>query len=308
MDGRSDRASGRTRRHSLGSTAKVFAHRSSRGGPPNPRRRGARPRSGGREASSASAGWAHVRRRGRFLSGRLRGFVASRFATPRRALSSRPYFAPLCAMAITDITRADVASCLTATARRHTPNTAASARRWASSLFAWTIEEGWLLTDNPVTGTRRPQRAAARERVLSDPELAAVWRTAGDNDYARIVRLLILTGARRQEVGGLCWSEINFETGEWTSPPRDQRTIERTRSHCRRPRSRSCTAVPRRACDQLFGSLWGENRGFAIWGRGKSKLDARLPEFQSWTLHDLRRTVATGMINLGVEPQSSRRC
>jgi integrase len=220
------------------------------------------------------------------------------------------YFAPLFGTAIDDITRADVAACLSSAARRHSDNSAASARRWASSLFGWAVAEGLLLGGNPVDGTRKPQRTPPRERVLSDSELAAIWNACADDDHARIVRLLILTGARRSEVGDICWSELDLDAGIWTLPAARSKN-HRTHAITLPPAALEIIrSVPRRACDQLFGSLRGELRGFAIWGRGKDRLDARLKTkspsgeivFQPWRLHDIRRTVATGMINLGVEP------
>ena len=105
--------------------------------------------------------------------------------------------------------------CLTATARRHTQqHRRVGEALGLGALFGWCIEEGWLPGGNPVDGTRKPQRAAARERVLSDHELRAIWNACGDDDHGRIVRLLILTGARRQEVGGMCWSELDLPTGD----------------------------------------------------------------------------------------------
>ena len=75
-------------------------------------------------------------------------------------------------------------------------------------MFAWAIGEG-LCEANPVDGTNKASEDKPRERVLSDAELAAIWKAAPDNDYGRIVRLLMLTAQRREEIGGLRWSEID---------------------------------------------------------------------------------------------------
>ena len=72
---------------------------------------------------------------------------------------------------------------------------------------------------NPVIGTINPDTGVPRDRVLSDRELATVWNNCqGDDDYSRIIRLLILTGARRTEVGAMIWQELNFEDRTWTIP------------------------------------------------------------------------------------------
>jgi integrase len=322
-----DRGSGRTRRHALGSTKKVSVAQA---------REAAKRILAGAQLGHDLVGEKQARRAraARTFSTAVDSYLAA-CASALRPGSQRlgvlylrgPYFAPLRATAITDITRADVAACLTATARRHSNNSAAAARRWASALFAWTIEEGWLPGDNPVTGTRKPQRNPARDRVLSDQELRAIWNALDETDnlsdldapvsgdYAAIVRLLILTGARRQEIGGLCWSELNDTlTGDgglpvpvsiWTLPAARSKNH---RAHCITLPEAALDiirSVPKRACDQLFGSLWGSHRGFQLWGRSKAALDNCLEKFEAikpWRLHDLRRTVATRMADLGIEP------
>ena len=89
-------------------------------------------------------------------------------------------------------------------------------RAWpyrASSV--WAMQMG-LCEVNPVIGTVQPTTAKARDRVLSDTELAAIWNACHDDDYGRVIRLLILTGCRRQEVGGMSWDELDEDS--WTIP------------------------------------------------------------------------------------------
>jgi integrase len=310
------RINGRTRRHSLGATAKVSLTAA---------REAARRILGGAALGHDPAAEKQSKRTkaSRTFAVAVDLYLAA-CASALRPGSMRlgvlylrgPYFSPLRSTAITEITRADVAACLTATARRHSNNTAASARRWASALFGWAVEEGWL-ENNPTIGTRKPQRNPARERVLSDHELRAIWNACGDDDHGRIVRLLILTGARRQEVGGLCWSELDLATKNDKLSDSDAATWTLPASRSKNHRSHCITlppaaleivrSVPKRACDQLFGSLWGSHRGFQLWGRSKAALDARITkspsgEIVSWRLHDLRRTVATRMADIGIEP------
>jgi len=124
-----------------------------------------------------------------------------------------PYFRPLHGMGIGEISRADVATRLTAIRRAHSSHTAAAARRAISAMFVWCMEEG-LVDANPVAKTRKPAEAKSRDRVLSDAELVAVWNACNsDGDYGSIVRLLILLGSRRQEIGGMRWCELDLEAG-----------------------------------------------------------------------------------------------
>ena len=69
-----------------------------------------------------------------------------------------------------------------------------------------------LAEANPVAGTHKATKEAPRDRVLTDAELAEAWRHAGRGDFGAIVRLLILTGQRREEVGGMLWPEVQAAT------------------------------------------------------------------------------------------------
>jgi integrase len=62
---------------------------------------------------------------------------------------------------------------------------------------------------NPVIGTNKPPEPPSRDRVLTDAELAEIWAASQDEDYGRIVKLALLTGARREEIGGLKWQEVD---------------------------------------------------------------------------------------------------
>ena len=97
---------------------------------------------------------------------------------------SGPYFRSLHPMAISAVTRTDVAACVRTISRNHSTNTAAAARRALSAFFAWAISDG-LLGDgaNPVDGSHRPADPEPRDHVLTDVELVNVWRACGDDDY-----------------------------------------------------------------------------------------------------------------------------
>ncbi len=214
-----------------------------------------------------------------------------------------PYFKPLHAITITDISLADVAARLTVITRSNGSVTASRARAALSSMFAWAMGQGLLGPHpvNPVAGTNKPEDAIPRDRVLSDAELAAVWRACNDDDYGRVVKLLMLTGCRREEIGGAGWSEIDVSKGALTLP---KERVKNKRQHVV-PLSDSALAIiesmPQRlGRDQLFGE---RGKGLSHWARGKCELDARLAgQVLEWRLHDLRRSVATRMADLGVLP------
>ena len=131
-----------------------------------------------------------------------------------------------------------------------------------------------LTRANPVIGTNKATEERSRDRVLSDAELVEIWNACRDDDYGRIVRLLILTGQRREEVGAMAWREINLASQLWSLP--GERT--KNRLHHDVPLSDPTTtilrSIPRRVGhDSIFGMGSG---GFSGWSRAKAALDNRL--------------------------------
>jgi integrase len=224
-----------------------------------------------------------------------------RTLTETRRYLRGPYFKPLHNMPADTVGRKDVAARLLVITRECGATTALRARSVVSELFSWAMGQG-LCEANPVIGTNRPKKPPSRSRVLSDAELAAVWRAVDDDDFGRIVRLLMLLGQRRSEIGSMTWSEFDLERGTWTIPS--------SRTKNARPHT---LPVPPLAADIITGTprivgrdaLFGERagRGFTSWARPKRMLDTRLGnEVEAWTLHDLRRSCATRMCDLGIAP------
>ena len=211
-----------------------------------------------------------------------------------------PYFGSLHARPLDQITRRDVAGCLTRVVTHNGSVTAGRARATLSAFYSWAMGQG-LAEFNPVIGTNKPANLKPRERVLSDPELVAIWRACLEDSYGRIIRLLILTSCRREEVGGMCWNgELDLEQGIWTIP------AERTKNGWAHTLSLPpaaldiITAVKRvDGRTHLFGGYGGH--GFQRWSASKRELDTR-SGVSKWTVHDIRRTVATRMADIGVQP------
>jgi integrase len=223
------------------------------------------------------------------------------FRVTKLYLTGKAYFGPLHGMAIGEITRADVAARLLAITRNSGTVTGSRARSALSTLFAWAMGEA-LCEANPVVGTNKPPDSTPRDRVLSDTELVAIWTACKDDDYGRIVRLLALTGARRAEIAGMCWSEVDLDKGFW-SLPKERAKNKRALVLPLPPMALDIIAtIPRMAFrDQLFGDRSAS--GFTQWNDGKQALDARLAgRVGHWRLHDLRRTAATRMADIGVQP------
>jgi integrase len=209
--------------------------------------------------------------------------------------------APLHGKPLAMVTQADVAALLNKIAA-NSESSAGQLRGKLSALFTWAAEQGKKFhpDGNPVEHTARPDKSPVRERVLSDDELKAIWNALPDGDFGTIVKLLMLTGQRRQEIGGLRWAEINFAADEINLP------AERTKNKHPHfvPMSthvRDMLQAQPRLREHVFGRGDGID-GFAGWGAAKVALDARLPDMPDWTLHDLRRTVSTRLHDMGVAP------
>jgi integrase len=213
------------------------------------------------------------------------------------------HWAPLRRVTIYGIHRRDVASRLVEIAAESGPTAANRARAALSAMFTWAMREG-IAETNPVVGTNRTAPERPRDRVLSDQELVAIWKACRADDYGRIVRLLMLTGQRREEVGGMHWEEIDLKKEVWLIPG------ERTKN-----RRRHEVPLAPAACEILKGSflnhdrptVFGEREGsFQGWSNAKLALDRRIADagrkVLDWRIHDLRRTVATRMGDLGVQP------
>jgi integrase len=216
-----------------------------------------------------------------------------------RYLTDPGYFGTLHRVPLDKVTRRDVASALVAIGRERGITTASVARGVLSAFFTWSMQMG-LAEANPVVGTVRHE-IAARDRVLSNDELQAIWKASGDDEAGKIVRLLILTGCRRSEVGGMAWSEFDFDRSTWTIP-QDRSKNGRSHTLPLLPMALDIIAtVPQRANrDQLFGERCAG--GFSQWSKCKEALDQRLTIAEAWTLHDIRRSCATGLANLGTPP------
>lgn len=205
---------------------------------------------------------------------------------------------PLGELQLDRILRADVAARMREIATESGPYAANRARATLSAFYSWALGEG-IAANNPVIGTNKSIDEASRDRVLSDHELAAIWKACSEDDYGRILRLLALTGQRREEVAAIADSEINGVL--WTLSAARTKNGREHEVPLSDHALKIIESIPRRdERDLLFGAGAGPFSGFS---KAKAAMDARLgSKVAPWRLHDLRRTAATGMARLGVQP------
>jgi len=208
-----------------------------------------------------------------------------------------------------EVDRKAIAKRLSEITENSGPTASNRARASLSGFFRWAIGEG-LASANPVIGTNQAPENNARERVLEDDEIIDVWNACRDDQYGRIVKLLILTGQRKGEVAGMAGSEL--DTALWMIP--GERT--KNRAAHRVPLSDAAIAIIEsqdRVVDRDL--LFGDGAGpFSGWSRCKRRLDERIAgvrkaagrkPMKPWILHDLRRTVRTRLGKLGITPHVS---
>jgi len=211
-----------------------------------------------------------------------------------------PYFASLHRKPVSRITQSDINQCLD---RISAAPTAVMAHKRLSAFFTWCMKREHCAV-HPCLNSDLPPNDFKRERVLSDAELRIVWDCCRDDDYGRIVKLLILSGCRADEIGQLKWDEIDLDAGAIKLAP------ERTKNG--RPHTVPITdmvreiieSIPHKVSrDYLFGS---RTDGFKSWNKAKLALGDAIAE--RWVVHDLRRTFRTGLGRLGVRPDVAELC
>jgi integrase len=200
---------------------------------------------------------------------------------------------------LSEIKRPDVIAWLDAIVDRGAPISANRALSWFKGLCNFAIERG-VLDVSPIAAIKAPSPETPRDRVLSDDELRAVWEAADALEPvpAGFIKLLILTGQRRSEVAEMRWAEIDLEKRVWTLPKeRAKNGIEHT------------IPLPDQAID-ILKALPERGSPFALTVNGrnpirgtpliKRRIDRLAPPMPPWVLHDIRRTVASGMARLGI--------
>ncbi|HEY2530251.1 MAG TPA: site-specific integrase, partial [Xanthobacteraceae bacterium] len=215
----------------------------------------------------------------------------------------RRYFKQLHGYPIGAVTRRDIAIAITSIAEERGKVSAARARSALSAFFSWALREGLAGESNPVEHTNVPSDEKPRERTLAPAEIKAIWQVLPNNEFGQIVRLLFYTACRRQEIGSLEWSEINFDKALVTIPAHKMKGDREHKLPLIPEAIEILRSIPRRGGNPfVFGS--GE-RGFAGWSYYHRHLCSCLRSMAhptDWTLHDVRRSIRSELGELGVEP------
>jgi len=180
---------------------------------------------------------------------------------------------------------------------------------YASIFFGWAMRRGCIPT-NPLMSMAKPDAPKARDRVLTDAEVEAIW-TASEAlpaPWGQLYRLLLLTGQRKSEVAGLRWEELDRSVALWTIPAN---RAKNDKVHIVPLSPPVLAELDARA----GGTIWPTS-GYVLtttgrtsisgFSKAKRALDETISkgrdgeQITDWRVHDIRRTVATGLQRLGV--------
>jgi integrase len=207
---------------------------------------------------------------------------------------------------IEEISRRDILDLVDSIVDRGSVTMARRVQTYVHRLFKWAVGRG-IVETNPAANVPLPGTETARDRVLTDGELAITWRALEGVEWPHqgIFRLLILTGARRAEIGELRWAEIDDE----------EIKLEGIRTKNGKPHLIPLSSAARGFVERLPRAVGTEfvfgtgGRTPGGYDRAKAKLDSKITELNGeplphWRIHDFRRTVATGLQRLGVGLQA----
>jgi integrase len=209
---------------------------------------------------------------------------------------------------IGEITRREIFELIDGIAERGAVTAARRCHAYLHRLFRWSAG-GRIIEMSPMAYLPKPGAEVKRKRVLSNEELRLVWAAAQQIGWpmGSAIQLLILTCARRDEIGALQWREVNKARneihleGEERTKNGEDHTIPLSEAALE-----LLDAVPRVAGSPFVFTTTG-NTPISGWSRAKENIDkimrAQLDDFKPWRIHDLRRTVATGMERLGIQQQ-----
>ena len=214
---------------------------------------------------------------------------------------------------IAEIRRADVNE-LIRTLRKDAPIGANRVLAYLKKFFGWCIEQD-ILEASPAASIKRQSKENRRDRVLTEPEIRAIWQACAElGPFGRAFRFMLATGQRRTEAGEIVWSEIDRANRLWTLP-RQRAKADRAHEIPLSDLAMGILDECPKLGDFVFTTLG--TRPISGWSKAKAALDQlaleRLKEialergddapttFADWRLHDLRRTAATQIAKLGVD-------
>jgi integrase len=201
---------------------------------------------------------------------------------------------------VKDITRRDVLDLLDGIVEGGRPVAANRALTAIRKLFNWVVERD-IIGSSPCAGVKPPTPEQSRDRVLTDDELCNVWRAADQlsGPFGATVKLLVLTGQRRDEVARMTWGEVDLDARLWALSKERSKNGQPHDIPLSEPAVAILASMPR--IGDTFVLTTDGKSAASNYSANRRRLDALLPaNMPAWWLHDLRRTAASGMARLGI--------
>jgi integrase len=194
------------------------------------------------------------------------------------------------------------------------PGAAAEIRKWTRAMFQFAMDAG-LRPDNPFADVRNRDRQRRRERVLSMEELRAVSDSAGDMGYpwGPWYRLILLTGDRRSEWARARWDWLTANLTRLEIPASEYKTAKSQVVPLSAQAQAIIASLPRGEAGPYLFSSDGGARAVSGFSKAKARLDRLIADrlgrpLPPWVVHDLRRSMATHMERIGIEPHIIEVC
>ena len=201
---------------------------------------------------------------------------------------------------VADIGRKDVKELIREIAQTR-PIAANRMQSHLSRFFRWLVNEDYIV-GSPVVGLERPAKENVRERFLNDAEIQKFWSAteALPPVYRDVYRLLLLSGARRQEIGGMEWKEVDLQNRIWTLPSARSKS-RLTHMLPLGPKVWAIIEGQPKVSTFVFGKV--RNAFSTV----KQTLDEHMSTDEGWRTHDLRRTSRSLMSRAGVNSDIAER-
>ena len=199
---------------------------------------------------------------------------------------------------IASITRREILDLLDRLIDRNMPIAANRALATIRKMFTWAVSRD-IVSASPCQNVRAPGKETERDRVLADDELTRLWRAAEKigNAAGAFLKMLVLTGQRREEVAGMRWSDIDPEGHTWTLS-REATKGDRSHEVPLSPLAREVLASVPRIGEYVFTTRG--DRPISGYSKIKERIDKLAGVEVGWRFHDIRRTVGTGLARAGV--------
>jgi integrase len=207
---------------------------------------------------------------------------------------------------LAEVTKGDVRALIDSVTDAGYPVQANRVLTYTRAFLRFAMDRDFIGAD-PSAGIKKQTAEAARDRVLSDDEIKAVWKAAGHIGYpgGTLIQMLLLTGQRRDEVRLMTWGEVDLDNALWTLPAERAKNKQAHKIPLSPPVLRLLDGIVKGEGDWVFCSNL-RDKPYANVQRPKTTVD-RLSGVTGWNIHDLRRTAATGMGEMGIPGETIAR-